>query len=391
MAEDTYTEVTRQSWGSRLGGSFKGILFGVVLLGVAVWLLFWNEGRSVRRARALTEGAGAVVSVAAGAVDPVHEGDLVHVSGQAETFDVLRDPTFGVAVNAIHLKRQVEMYQWREIEDSKTEKKLGGGTETTTTYSYQKGWSSSLESSSSFKVPEGHENPSQMPYGKFEVSASEVSVGAFKLSSGLIGSMRRYEPLPGSSLGEPPSQLRWKAQPYNNGYYIGRSPASPEIGDVRVSFEIVRPATVSIVARQAGNRLEAYRTRGGESLSLLSYGAVPAEAMFVAAEKANRVTTWIFRLLGYLLLAWGIKKILRPLSVLADFVPAIGRVVEASTGFVAYLLAAFIWLIVVALAWLYHRPLLAVVLLVVAGAVAVFAGIGIRRVLKKNKEAPAAA
>ncbi len=391
MAQDTHTEVTTQSWGSRLGGSLKGILFGFVMLALAAWLLFWNEGRAVRRAKALTEGAGAVVSVAAGAVDPAHEAKLVHLSGLAETFDVLRDDAFGVAVNAIHLSREVEMYQWRERESSKTEKKLGGGTETTTTYSYEKAWSSSLDDSGSFKVPAGHENPGQMPYRATKSSASEVTVGAFRMSSGLIGSMNRFEPLAIESVEGLPSDLRWKARPANGGIYIGRSPAAPEVGDLRVTFEVVRPATVSIVARQAGDRLESYLTSNGGSIQLLSHGAVPADAMFVAAQKANKVTTWVFRVLGFLMLAFGLKRIFRPLSVLADVVPAIGRVMEASTGFVAYLLAAFLWLIIVAVAWLYHRPVLAVTLLLVAGAVLVFSGIAITRILKRNKEAPAAA
>jgi hypothetical protein len=391
MAQETYTEVTTRSWGSRLGGSFKGIVFGFVLVGSAVWLLFWNEGRAVRRARALTEGAGAVVSVAAGAIDPANEGKLVHLSGLAETSDVLRDETFGVAVNAIHLQRKVEMYQWREHESSSTKKKLGGGTETTTTYSYEKAWSSSVNNSNNFKLPTGHENPNHMPYKGLKTSASQVSVGPFRMSSGLISSMTRFEPLPVESLGNLSSDLRWKARLSNGGIYIGRSPGAPEVGDMRVSFEVVRPATVSIVARQFDNRLESYRTSNGGSIALLSHGAVPAEVMFVSAQKTNRVTTWVFRVLGFLLMSFGLKRIFRPLSVLADVVPAIGRVVEASTGFVAYLLAAFLSLIIIAVAWLYHRPVLAVFLLLLAGAVAVLSAIAIARTVKRNKEAPAAA
>ena len=42
----------------------------------------WNEGRAVRTAESLEEGAGAVVSVPADAVDPGNEGKLVHVSEQ---------------------------------------------------------------------------------------------------------------------------------------------------------------------------------------------------------------------------------------------------------------------------------------------------------------------
>ncbi len=216
-------------------------------------------------------------------------------------------------------------------------------------------------------------------------------MGAFRLSPGLVNSITRSEPLPIESLAGLPSDLRWKARLANGGIYIGRSPASPEVGDMRVSFEVVRPATVSVVARQTGNRLEPYRTSNGGSVQLLSYGSVPAEQMFTAAKQANRFTTWLFRLLGFLLMSFGLKRIFRPLSVLADVVPAIGRVMEASTGFVAYLLAGFLSLIIIAVAWLYHRPVLAVTLLLLAGAVLVFSGMAIARVLKRRKPAPAPA
>ena len=391
MARDSYTEVTTQSWGSRLGGSFKGIVVGFILMGLAAWLLFWNEGRAVRRARALNEGAGVVVSVAAGAADPANEGKLVHLSGLAETFDVLRDDAFGVALPAIHLKRGVEMYQWRESESSTTEKKLGGGTETTSTYSYEKAWSASLEDSSRFRVPAGHENPSQMPYKDREISAANVTLGAFRLSSGLIASMKRFESLPIQSASALPADLRGRAQLAGGAVYIGQSPTAPRVGDVRVSFEVVRPATVSVVARQTADRLEPYVTRKGATLELLSHGTVPAEAMFVAAQKANRFTSWLFRLIGFLLMSFGLKRIVSPLAVLADVVPAIGRVVEASTGFVAYLLAGFLSLLIIAVAWLYHRPVLAVTLLVLAGVVLTVSVMAIAKHSKRKKEEPAAA
>ena len=68
------TEVSQVSWFSRLGGAFKGILFGIILFLLAIPLLFWNEGRAVKRARALTKGAAAVVSVQPDAVQPENEG-----------------------------------------------------------------------------------------------------------------------------------------------------------------------------------------------------------------------------------------------------------------------------------------------------------------------------
>ncbi len=104
-----YTEVTRQSWFSRIGGAIKGVLLGVVLVIVAFPILFLNEGRAVRRHRTLTEGAGLVESISADSPHEAHHGKLVHVSGPRMTDAVLEDTVFGVSANAIHLKRDVEM------------------------------------------------------------------------------------------------------------------------------------------------------------------------------------------------------------------------------------------------------------------------------------------
>ena len=51
------------------------------------------------------------------------------------------------------------MYQWKEHESRETRKKLGGGTETVTTYEYKKEWASGRIDSSSFKKTDGHESP----------------------------------------------------------------------------------------------------------------------------------------------------------------------------------------------------------------------------------------
>ena len=66
MSNDSFTEVTHQSWGSRLGGAFKGIVFGIILFIVSFPLLFWNEGRAVKRHKTLEEGGGAVWMVKRG-------------------------------------------------------------------------------------------------------------------------------------------------------------------------------------------------------------------------------------------------------------------------------------------------------------------------------------
>ncbi|MDO4425000.1 MAG: hypothetical protein Q4D17_04470, partial [Planctomycetia bacterium] len=63
------TETTTESWFSRLGNSIKGILAGFLLVFLSVLLLFWNEGRTVKRYRALNEGASSYVPADANTPD----------------------------------------------------------------------------------------------------------------------------------------------------------------------------------------------------------------------------------------------------------------------------------------------------------------------------------
>lgn len=191
----TYTETTNQSYLSRIGNAFKGILAGVVLIIAGIALLFWNEGRTVHRAKALAEGHSNVVSVDSAAIDPTNEGKLVHLIGTATSAEMLSDPDFGVSVNAISLLRNVEMYQWSENASSETKKKVGGGTETVTTYTYEKAWAPFLIDSSDFKES-GHKNPAAMPYQSADWYAKNVTLGPFTLSESLIERIGPVEDYP---------------------------------------------------------------------------------------------------------------------------------------------------------------------------------------------------
>ena len=48
-----FQEVTHQSWFSRIGRAIKGVVVGLVMFAVSFPLLFWNEGRAVRRYKTL--------------------------------------------------------------------------------------------------------------------------------------------------------------------------------------------------------------------------------------------------------------------------------------------------------------------------------------------------
>ncbi|MBN1269133.1 MAG: TMEM43 family protein [Kiritimatiellae bacterium] len=366
MSNDRITEVTRESWFSRIGGAVKGIVVGFILFAVAFPLLFWNEGRAVKRYKTLKEGSGAVVSVTADTVDPANAGKLVHMAGRADTEATLKDPVFGVSANALRLNRNVEMYQWKESSESKTKKKLGGGTETTRTYTYSKTWSDRLIDSADFKEPTGHQNPGSKPYESTELVAEQVRLGAFMLSPSLVRQISNFEPLPAAGDTELPEALKGKASLHGGGLYLGADPASPQVGDTRISFEVARPTEVSLIAEQAGATFAPYKTKAGGSLEMLETGVHTAEAMFQQAQESNRILTWMLRLAGFVLMLIGLNMMLKLLSVLADVLPILGNIVGAGTGLISFLLAAILSLITIAIAWIVFRPLLGIILIAVA-------------------------
>ncbi len=381
MTEDNFTEVTQESWFGRIGGAIKGILVGLILFIVAFPLLFWNEGRSVKEYKTLKEGGGAVISVTSDTVDAANTGKLVHMTGKASTEATLKDPVFGVAANALKLKRVVEMYQWKETSHSETKKKLGGGTETVTTYTYSKTWADKAISSTSFKDPAEHRNPGTLPYESREQVADMVSLGAFTLSSSLVGQINNFEPLPVSNDTPVPATLKGKAKAYETGFYIGADPASPQLGDVRIEFKAANPTVVSVIAKQVSNTFEPYSAKAGGTIEMLQTGVHTADAMIQEAQESNRILTWILRAAGFILMLIGLSLIFKLLSVLADVLPILGDIVGAGTGIISFLSAAVLSLITIAVAWIVYRPLLGVALIVVAAGLT----IAIRGKLKSAK------
>jgi len=284
----------------------------------------------------------------------------------AESQDTLTDDNFGVSAAAIKLNRVVEMYQWDEESSSETKKKVGGGTETKTTYKYQKIWSERAIDSSEFKKPTDHTNPGSFPYESIEKVAQNVKFGGFKLSSSLINRISNTEPITLKSLDEVTVSDE-NAKISNGKIYIGDDSAQPRVGDLRISFKKVPNTEVSVVARQVRDTFEAYKTKAGGDIELLSVGTLSAERMFQDAEQANVMLTWGLRIFGFILMYLGLSMILKPLSVFADVLPLLGDLVGVGTGLIALLIALACSTVTVGIAWLFYRPLLSIVLFLVTG------------------------
>jgi hypothetical protein len=386
---DTFRTVTSTSWFGRIQRSFGGVIFGLVLIVAMVALLFWNEGRAVQTEKALAEGAGIVVNVEGAPIDPANEGKLVHVSGPIVTQQTLSDPTFAISAEGVRLVRKVEMFQWTEEKSSKTETKLGGGEETVTTYTYSKEWHEGPVDSSDFAQPDGHQNPQPVLESQsFQID--DAGLGDYALTQSIlsdVGGGKAY-PIPNTQRDAivAASPLEQDIKLIDGVITASANPSAPAVGDLKIAYELVPLHEVSIIAQQSGKSLSPYQTEAGDQLQLVDDGIVAAPAMFKAAADENSLITWIIRAVGLVLLVVGFSLVVGPLGVIADFVPFIGSIVRFGTGIIASSLGLGIGTLTIALAWLFYRPLLSIIILVIgAAAVAGIVYIG------KARAKPAAA
>ncbi|MFO0624802.1 MAG: TMEM43 family protein [Polyangiales bacterium] len=373
---DNFTRSEHVSWFERIVDAIKGVLVGLLLFVVSFPLLFWNEGRAVRRAQDLEEGRGAVVEASASAVDPAHEGKLVHLTGPATTTETLTDEALGpVAAGALRLRRTVEMYQWVEHRETRTRSNTGGSQTRTTQIRYERAWRAEAIDSSQFDQPRDHANP-PMPVRSHTLDARAVTVGARALTPSLISQIEGFRPLPVQPAQAPAlAALGRPVRPHEAGLYAGADPIAPVIGDLRVRWEVAPAAPVTVLAAQQGNTFADWRTPSGRTLEQnLEMGAVSAAQMFTNLETGNVVLTWVLRFVGWLLMFAGISMVTRPLVVVADVLPFLGSLVGAGSGLFALLVSAPLSLLTVAMGWIAYRPLLGAGLLALGVGIAVVFG-----------------
>lgn len=366
---DPITVTTHTSWFSRLGSAFRGVVTGIVIAFAALGLLFWNEGRTVDAIRTNDEGSASVIPTKAGHVDPANEGRLIHLTAPAQGEGIRQDTALGISSDALILARKVEYFQWQETRKAEVRPKLGGGEETITTYSYDRQWSDFAQDSSGFQQPAGHVNP--IPTLKnTEFRADKGKIGAFTIDNAVLSRITADQPLSLS-----PQQIEAAAKalsrrvlPAEGGLYIGDNPAEPKVGDMRVSYlTMPQGTTLSVVGAQTLNTLQSYPTKSGSPILLVRTGTASADQMFAQAQATNKTMAWVFRGIGFIMVIVGLKMFQGPLGVIGDVVPLLGSVVRMGTGFIATVVGLALGTITIAVAWLFYRPILSIILFAIIG------------------------
>lgn len=392
---DQYTEVTTKSWGSRLGNSFGAVIGSFLLFIGSFVLLYWNEGRVD-----ISNVAKTAVEASADAVDTTLDGKLISVTGQVTTADMIGDGMYLTPGNYLGVMRTVEMYAWHEKSTSSSETKLGGSEETKTTYSYEKRWTSSPANSSSFKVQEGHSNPTLTLEGA-TVQATEAKIGSYTIypdrmdlpgfttlpltDEMIIGLPKK--PLAGSegtgsgtamgsgttmtATGATLAETTEGLRRVDNVLYMGAgTPASPQIGDIRISYKVLRPGFRGTVfgKQSTGGVIEAFANSDGRLYALYEGGRDEA---ITAMHDAHVMMTWALRVLGFLMMWGGLSGIFAPLTVLLDVLPFLGHVSRGAISFIAFWITLLLSILTIILSMILHN-LIVVIVLAVAGLVGAF-------------------
>ena len=152
----------------------------------------------------------------------------------------------------------------------------------------------------------------------------------------------------------------------SNVLYFGRVPGSPEVGDVRVTFEKVVPAKCTVMAVVDGDTFKSYKAKNGIRFQTLRMGKKSGDEIVDADKEANNMFLWIFRLVGILMVIGGLKGIFGFIETILKVVPFIAGIFGWGVGVVCTIVGIVWSLIIIAIAWLFYRPILAICLLAIA-------------------------
>jgi hypothetical protein len=296
---------------------------GTVLLIAGLGLAAITErGLLVHHLAALRHG-GDVVEAGSSGPQPGLHGSMVLASGTPQVDPPPRDDGFNLSVPTPVLERHVEMFQWREV-------RIGRDVH------YELDWSDQLQDASTFAQPRGHANPPAFPLPGRRFVAATVRLDGFALGPVLVDALPGSQPVAPDPSRLPPN-LAASFSLYHDYLTTSADPGSPQLGDVRVSWQAVPLQPVTVLARLDGDRLvpapqaddgQGYQVQVGErSLSdVLPDVPEPPEA-----TTARRGAAILLAALGAFLLLWERRRRAGDaLLALAVGVTAIGAVASVS-------------------------------------------------------------
>jgi len=181
------------------------------------------------------------IAVAADTIDPTNEGRLISVAGTLRADSQVVDTQLGVAVEAIALLRDVQMYQWQEscVAEACVQAPK---------------WSADVIDVTAFREHNAHENPGDFPFASARFEADPIRLGAFVVDPALVVATiaARDKPV---GLRDIHPNLEASFREQDGALYSEAEAHTPAIGDLRVSYRVVPAEDVILVGIQIGDQL----------------------------------------------------------------------------------------------------------------------------------------
>lgn len=377
----TYQTTTQKSWGQNLAAAFIGMIAGIILFIGGTVLLYWNEGNYIKTRAVINQASAVLVSVNnVDTVDSALNGQLIHATAKADTQENIHDNEFDITINAIALKRDVQYYQWVEHSSQEKRNKLGGGTETVTTYTYDKRWENYPVNSNDFANPDyrGRNDDLIMDVSDQTLYADTVKFGAYRLPRFLVEEIDNNTPI------KIPSTVQSELMTISgNQIYVGENVSEPNVGDIRVEFTAAFPSEISLIAQVNQDTFVPFVSPSNHyEFSRLAMGERSADTMIADAHDDNDFLLWTLRIAGIIGCIIGLIFLLKPLSAMARVLPLLGGVIEFLSKGIAIITGLSWSLVIIAIGWLRFRPLIGLSLLAI---VAILVAVSLYRKKQKIK------
>lgn len=375
MAKDTYTTTSVRTYGNRVQNSFIQSIFGIIFFLASFVVIFANEGASIKQEKMLKSGLNAVITVPSTQINPMNEGKLVHFTGNAQTNENLDDNVFPISINGINLTRNVSMYQWQEEKNERSKVRVGGSEEVTTTYTYNKTWSSKQIDSSKFWNQDYNNPPMLMnSYSKY---ANDINVDSFTLSEKFINKFNNKEELTLSNNIELPKGYKQN----NNYFYNSEDINNPQIGDLMIDFKYIPLQVVSIIGKQQEAKIVPFETEFGKII-IAQEGEFSSKELFEQELKNNVIRTWVLRFFGFLLMFAGLRMIVSIIGTILSVLPFLQPTFAFISTPIVFIIALITSLLTIALSWMFYRPLISLAIFFVV----IFLWTQMRKMKAKRKE-----
>ncbi|CAG9575776.1 unnamed protein product [Danaus chrysippus] len=341
-------------------------IMSMILFTGVTYFLVWSECQTIQSNLMLEDLISAAESIDVFTKDEAehYESKVVHIIGPLRILEPISEPDYNIHVQAVKLRKRVQMYQWIE-ETTETDNFLSEpAEESQKTYWYHKDWRDYVVDSSLFYIRPGHHNPTSMPMFSETHIADDVKIGWMFLGMDVKRKVNDYYEIWSDTRPD-----RSDIKLHSGFYYHGNSALEHEIGDLRIHFSYAGReddiyTAVGLVERATLQPYSAERFPTADPISLLRKGSYSLKQLHDLEKRDANTHTWKYRLLGFVQV-FASAMTLHPewLTLFLQCQWISSNLRRCTRLWVNLVLSFSYTLFVVSMPWLVHKPALGLMIL----------------------------